>query len=325
MWQNFYKIFNNDIWTLFLEFWYVVIGCLLFATSINIYKSIRDKRRYGAFAFWFILGILFTFGLYIPNAVNGILVICLGILSAMKVVNIGDMEEISQEFKENAAKAIGNKIFIPSLVLAIGAMLFAWQLPKFFPEANAGIIGNVSIGISALLALILTLLLTKCSPKQMVSDSTRLIRAMGSYSILPQLLGALGAVFTLAGVGELVASMLGDVIPNGSQLAGVIAYCVGMALFTMIMGNAFAAFTVITVGIGIPFVIAQGASPVIAGALAMTAGFCGTLMTPMAANFNIVPATLLETKNQYAIIKFQVPFALLLLVIHIVLMYVFAF
>lgn len=92
-----------------------------------------------------------------------------------------------------------------------------------------------------------------------------------------------------------------------------------------IMGNAFAAFTVITVGIGIPFVFAQGADPVIAGALAMTAGFCGTLLTPMAANFNIVPATLLETKTQYTVIKYQVPFALVLLVTHIVLMYFLAF
>ena len=49
----------------------------------------------------------------------------------------------------------------------------------------------------------------------------------------------------------------------------------------MLMGNAFAAFTVIT-SIGIPFVIAQGGDPIVAGALAMTGGFCGTLLTPMA-------------------------------------------
>ena len=34
------------------------------------------------------------------------------------------------------------------------------------------------------------------------------------------------------------------------------------------------------------------------GAIGMLAGFCGTLMTPMAANFNIVPAALLELKDQ---------------------------
>lgn len=30
----------------------------------------------------------------------------------------------------------------------------------------------------------------------------------------------------------------------------------------------------------------------------MLSGFCGTLMTPMAANFNIVPAALLELSDR---------------------------
>ena len=48
-------------------------------------------------------------------------------------------------------------------------------------------------------------------------------------------------------------------------------------------------------------------------------------MTPMAANFNIMPAALLETKNKYGIIKMQLPYALVILVAHIILMYIFAF
>ncbi len=52
-----------------------------------------------------------------------------------------------------------------------------------------------------------------------------------------------------------------------------------MAIFTAIMGNAFAAFSVITAGIGLPFVFAQGGDPVICSILALTAGFCGTLVT----------------------------------------------
>lgn len=59
----------------------------------------------------------------------------------------------------------------------------------------------------------------------------------------------------------------------------------------------FAAFSVITVGIGIPFLIAQGADPVVVGALGLTAGYCGTLMTPMAANFNILPQLFLKQRT----------------------------
>ena len=99
-----------------------------------------------------------------------------------------------------------------------------------------------------------------------------------------------------------------------------------MAIFTMVMGNAFAAFPVMAAGIGLPLIVQRfGGDPAIMGAIGMLSGFCGTLMTPMAANFNIMPAALLETRNKYAIIKSQVPMALFMLVVHIFLMYFFAF
>ena len=126
-------------------------------------------------------------------------------------------------------------------------------------------------------------------------------------------------------VGHVIAAGVGAIIPEGNHFIAVAVYCIGMALFTMIMGNGFAAFAVITVGIGYPFLIAQGANPVVVGALGLTAGYCGTLMTPMAANFNIMPAALLETKSKYAIIISQLPVALIMLAIHIILMYVLAF
>ncbi len=56
-------------------------------------------------------------------------------------------------------------------------------------------------------------------------------------------------------------------------------------------------------------------------AIGMLAGFCGTLMTPMAANFNLVPAALLELKDRNGVIRAQVPTALPLLVFNIVLLW----
>ena len=148
---------------------------------------------------------------------------------------------------------------------------------------------------------------------------------VGASCLLPQLLGALGTLFTEAGVGDVISSMISSVVPSGNILIGVIIYCLGMVIFTMIMGNAFAAFSVITLGIGIPFVIAQGGNPVVVGALGMTCGFCGTLLTPMAANFNIVPTAVLETSNKWTVIKAQAPMAFAMIVVHIVLMLVLAF
>ena len=83
------------------------------------------------------------------------------------------------------------------------------------------------------------------------------------------------------------------------------------------MGNAFAAITVMTVGIGAPFVLAYGANPVVIGMIALTCGYCGTLLTPMAANFNILPVAILNMKDRWGVIKNQVLVALIMLVFQI--------
>ncbi|EDP7134156.1 DUF979 family protein, partial [Campylobacter jejuni] len=103
-------------------------------------------------------------------------------------------------------------------------------------------------------------------------------------------------------------------------------YCIAMALFTIVMGNAFAAFPVITAAIALPILIIQmHANPAIIGAIGMLSGFCGTLMTPMAANFNIVPAALLNLDDKNGVIKAQFMSGLVLLVANIFLMYFLAF
>ncbi|MBB5422333.1 putative membrane protein [Paraburkholderia sp. JPY158] len=51
----------------------------------------------------------------------------------------------------------------------------------------------------------------------------------------------------------------------------------------------------------------------------------GTLITPMAANFNIIPAALLELKEQNGVINAQWPTALLLPIVNTILLYLFVF
>jgi len=153
-----------------------------------------------------------------------------------------------------------------------------------------------------------------------------LIDSVGWAAILPQMLASLGAVFALAGVGDVVGGLAGQAIPQGSLIGAVLAYGLGMALFTMVMGNAFAAFPVMIAAIGMPLLIKQyGGDPAIVCAIGMLAGFCGTLMTPMAANFNLVPAALLELKDKNGVIKAQIGTALPLLAVNIALIYLLAF
>lgn len=141
--------------------------------------------------------------------------------------------------------------------------------------------------------------------------------------MLPMLLACLGSIFTAAGVGDVIAGYVEKIIPAGNVNIGIIVYAIGMVLFTAIMGNAYAAITVMTVAIGGPFVLAYGANPVVIGMLALTTGFCGTLLTPMAANFNIVPVAMLDMKERFGVIKNQVVIALFMIVFQIAFMIAF--
>ncbi|GLC30715.1 DUF979 domain-containing protein [Clostridium omnivorum] len=311
------------------EVLYVLCGIIAF---YSVYATLKDKKhpsRIPTALFWAILGFIFTFSrigtlwgnkkIAVNDTFVGYLVLAMAVLSALKLVKFNKFEESSREFKEKMSMKIGNKIFVPALVLAVVAFVVA----QFWTQQLGSL---VALGISAVLALVVALSITKGKTHEVAEDSRRLLELVGPVSMLPQILAALGSVFTAAGVGTVIANGIKTVVPQGNIFLGVTAYCLGMALFTMIMGNAFAAFAVITAGIGVPFVFTQGADPVIASALALTAGFCGTLITPMAANFNIVPNAILEIKDKkYGVIKYQLPVAIVMLLIHIGLMYVWAF
>ncbi|ONI42082.1 hypothetical protein AN639_10740 [Candidatus Epulonipiscium fishelsonii] len=302
-----------------LTIFYALMGFLMLFIAYKSFITIDDNKKFGTALFWILMAIPFIAGEYIPKNIIGLLLILSSCLTVSKQVVFAKYEAPSEEFALASSEKLGNKIFLPSLVLAIVALIVATVWAKV-PGAS-----YFAIAAAGIVALIAAFALTKAKPIVAVNDSARLLQQMGPSSMLPQLLVALGALFTTAGVGDVISQLISGIIPADSRLMGVIAYCIGMAVFTMIMGNAFAAFAVITAGIGIPFVLSHGGNPAIIGAFALTAGYCGTLMTPMAANFNIVPAALLEMKKQYDVIKYQFPVAITLLIAHIVCMYLFGF
>jgi len=127
-------------------------------------------------------------------------------------------------------------------------------------------------------------------------------------------------------VGKAVAYITTSYINMDVRFVAVAVYVLGMALFTIIMGNGFAAFPVMTGGVGVPVLVGvYHGDPAVMAAIGMFSGYCGTLMTPMAANFNIVPAALLELPDKNAVIKVQIPTAAALLVVNIFLMYFLMF
>ena len=85
----------------------------------------------------------------------------------------------------------------------------------------------------------------------------------------------------------------------------MIAYGVGMALFTMVMGNAFAAFPVMAAAIGLPLLVhGYGADPAPGRGDRYACGFLRHADAPMAANFNLVPrGRLLDLKDRSGVIQ----------------------
>lgn len=205
----------NQISNILLEIFYTMIGLYMAVTMVFTLKDKNHKTRIGTALFWGIVSAIFIFGKIIPPVIVGSLVIVIALLSAFKQINIGTLKQLDSTFTQLKAEKLGIKIFIPSLAIALIAMLIAT-----FTDLS----GTVAIGISSTLAVILTFVLTKATPVQYLEDSNRMFQSVGVFSILPQLLASLGALFTAAGVGDVISNMISGVIPQGNPLAGVIAY-----------------------------------------------------------------------------------------------------
>lgn len=241
------------------EIFFICIGIVFILVGLKALKDKQFAKRNTTAFFWFIVAFTFIAGPYAPKFVTGICVILMALLTAIgKVGQSASDVPTATETRANADK-LGNKIFIAPLVLALSA----WLIATVWKKLGA----NNAVGLSALIALIVVFFVTGAKKEYAVKDGTRLMDNVGPVGLLPQVLAALGALFTAAGVGDVIAKGIETIIPDNNRLIAVIIYCLAMALFTAIMGNGFAAFSVITVGIGIPFLINQGANPLVVGAM----------------------------------------------------------
>lgn len=298
-----------------LEILYIVMGLVLIYTGVRNLTDQTNPHRYGSAFFWTVLGVVIAGGRWLPAIVNGGLIFVMTIPAIAKRVSKGESRLPSKAYMEKMSDKLGMKIFIPALSIGVFAILFALF-------TNLGALVGVGVGVFAAM-LILMFFSRDNRPSTFLDDAADMLGTVGPLSMLPMLLASLGAVFTSAGVGTVISNAVGTIVPEGNVNIGIVIYALGMVIFTVIMGNAFAAITVMTVGIGAPFVFSHGANPALIGMVALTCGFCGTLLTPMAANFNIVPVAMLEMKDKYGVIKNQLFIALFMLVFQIAYMILF--
>ena len=300
--DSFNAIGLNVVW--------VIIGLITIYAGIKNLLDKENPSRVGTAVFWCSFGIVCGFGSWLPARVSGVLVLIMCLPPIFKKVKIGKTDNPTKEHTEQQFKKIGMKIFVPAFSVAVCSLFFALV-------SNMSSMVAITVGVIVAMVLLMAFDTKQNKPAVFLNDSERFLGITGPLSMLPQLLGCLGGVFTAAGVGDVIAQLVEKIVPKGNVNIGIIVYAIGMVLFTMIMGNAFAAITVMTVGIGAPFVLAYGANPVVIGMLALTCGYCGTLLTPMAANFNILPVAILNMKDRWGAIKNQVLVAIFMLVFQI--------
>lgn len=309
--MEFFTSADIPLMTKLLEVVYIIIGLICIYTAVRNLTDKANPSPAGTALFWGSVGVVIAFGRWLPDIASGALILIMSASAILRLVKPGaDLAPTAEQTKAKFDR-IGMKIFIPALSIGVFSLVFALL------GGNA----LVGTGFGVLVAMVLLFIFsTDNRPKVFFDDAARFLSVVGPTSMLPPLLAVLGSVFTLSGVGDVIADIAGRFIPAGNVNLGIVVYALGMMIFTMIMGNAFAAITVMTVGIGAPFVLAYGADPAATVMLALTCGYCGTLLTPMAANFNIVPVAILDMKDNMGVIKNQVLPAAFMIVFQIIYM-----
>lgn len=320
-----------------VEHIYWLVGAfLLVAAAMDL-----RIRRWSAAAFWVILALPFLFGDAILDAAQrgvrwpaqalGAGLIALGLLAARgHLRTVEDDSTAQREERRASAQRFGNRLFVPALAIPLVTVALVLGVPHIAwhgaPLIESSQLTLVSLGLACVVALAIGLYLLRAPFAESLREGHRLLDSLGWAALLPMVLATLGSVFAATGVGDAIAAIVGTAIPAENRAACLVAFALGMIVFTVIMGNAFAAFPVIMAGVGLPFlVVRHHADPAALGAIGMLTGYCGTLLTPMAANFNIVPAVLLELPDQYGVIRAQWPTAAVLMAMNLVLMWTLVF
>nr|WP_218628407.1 MULTISPECIES: DUF979 domain-containing protein [unclassified Variovorax] len=307
-----------------------MVGAILLLTAGMTLADSHHPKRFTSALFWALYALVFLVGDLIPPVWMGAGVVLMALIAGFGGVGHGKHHALPEKEAKASAARLGHKLFIPALAIPVVTVIGTVLMSKvkigdafLLDPKNTTL---VSLGVGCIVALILACWLTRDTPAQAMRESRRLTDALGWAVVLPQMLGMLGLVFSDAGVGKAVAYVTTAYINMDMRLVAVVVYVVGMALFTIIMGNGFAAFPVMTGGVGVPVLVGiHHGDPAVMAAIGMFSGYCGTLMTPMAANFNIVPAALLELPDKNAVIKVQIPTAAALLLVNIFLLYFLMF
>ena len=311
-----------------LPFVDALVGLLFAGTAWSAAAEAGRPGRWSAAAFWGLLALVFIAGDLLGPLGTGVAVL---LLAALATAGLGrGAPQPPATPATSPERAPGPLLFLPALAVPVVALAGSLLLKgvsvggRALVDAKQVTVVSLAFGVLAALALLWPLL--KPRPSEPLRAAAGLFDQVGWAAVLPVALAALGAVFAVAGVGRAVGEVFATWLPLTSPLAAAAAYTLGMAAFTVVMGNAFAAFPAMAAAIGLPLLVGRyHADAAVVGALGMLSGFCGTLVSPLAANFNLVPVALLELEDRWAVIRVQAPTAAVLLGVNTAILYLAAF
>ena len=307
---------------------YALAGLFLAGVAAMVLADRSNPRRFPSALFWGLLSVAFLAGDALPSELLGAVVILLAVIAGCGGLRAGERPPVDPVHLSERAAALGHLLLLPVLLVSVLTLCIVLGAP-YARIAGMKLVSPVqttvvALGISCAVAWAVALRVTRASPREALDGGRGLLESVGWAALLPLLLAVLGVIFSRAGVGVVLSDLLTSGFPLDSRTVALAVYAAGMALLTMVMGNAFAAFPVMAIGIGLPVLVERhGADPAPLAALGMLAGYCGTLLTPMAANFNIVPVALLELRDQHAVIRAQALTAIPLLACNFLLLCLF--
>ena len=308
------------------EYLYWVAGALLITTSLIIANDRSHPGRWLSALFWSDLGLLFIAGDKMPPASVGCQVIGLTLIVALGGLKRGGTRALSATVRRASALQLRNKLLLPLLAMPLITMYGSVALKNariggfFLLDPHNQTLA--ALGVACVVSVLVACWITRDTVTQSVRQSRELTDSIGWTLVLPQMLGMLGVMFVHTGVGDSIAYLAKTYVATDVRWIVVAAYTMGMAAFAMIMGGGGAAFPLMAGGIGVPILIGYfHGNPAVIAAIGMFSAFTGTLMTPMAAHFNLIPVALLEIPDKYAVIRAQTPTALCILIVNTVLLY----
>src|SRR5947208_3603980 len=181
-----------------LHWLYVFVGAVFASFALSSARDGTNPRRWGNFLFWALLATSFWFGDFLGDVGNGVLVLALVAIAGTHLLGRGSRVSTSNEERERFSERLGNKLFLPALVIPftafVGTLLF-----NYTPLKQTGVIDPKSVtlvllGAGVIIALVVCYTWLRPPLTAPLEEGRRLMDSIGWAAVLPQMLAALGAV-----------------------------------------------------------------------------------------------------------------------------------